>query len=431
MRKILLAVILPASLLAADVTMFRGDVTHSGNFPGTSTPDLSKVKWKVKTGGKVISSPAIVAGTAYVGSSDSQLYAIDISDGTVRWKFPTEGPVNSSPLVAGGLVYFNSVDGNFYAVDTATGKAAWKFQTEGERRFSAPGIHGITPKKEVMPDPFDVYLSSPAMLNGTIYFGSGDHNVYALDGETGTLKWKFTTGNVVHASPAVADGVLYIGSWDRNFYALDAASGKLLWKFETGDDTDTYNQVGIASSAAVADGRVYFGCRDSHFYALDAKTGKPKWAFDNKPGWVIASPAVHDGAVYFPTSVGKSFKALDAATGKVIFSYTNRDISFSSPAIVNGVAYYGTTDGWLHAIDIKTGKMLHEFETEGSKLNSPQYMDKDGKRDERKLYPDFTLDGIMVALNRTHSMGSVLSSPVIVDGVVYFGSTDGYLYALM
>jgi outer membrane protein assembly factor BamB len=46
------------------------------------------------------------------------------------------------------------------------------------------------------------------------------------------------------------------------------------------------------------------------------------------------------------------------------------------------------------------------------------------------LYPDSTLDGIMVGLDRMYSLGSVLSSPVIVNGVVYFGSTDGYLYAV-
>src|SRR6185312_11658483 len=143
-----------------------------------------------------------------------------------------------------------------------------------ERRFSAPGIHGAIPRTETMPDPYDVFLSSPAVVGGTVYFGSGDHNVYAVDAAAGTLKWKVATGNVVHASPAVADGVLYIGSWDRNLYAIDAEQGVILWKFQTGDDTEIYNQVGIAGSAAVSGGTVFFGCRDGHFYAVDAKTGQ-------------------------------------------------------------------------------------------------------------------------------------------------------------
>ena len=88
-----------------------------------------------------------------------------------------------------------------------------------------------------MPDPFDVFLSSPAIANGIVYVGSGDQHVYALDAATGALRWSFATGDVVHASPAIADGVVYVGSWDRNVYALDAATGRERWKYTTGNDT--------------------------------------------------------------------------------------------------------------------------------------------------------------------------------------------------
>src|SRR5580765_3346888 len=74
--------------------------------------------------------------------------------------------------------------------------------------------------------PVDTFLSSPVVANGVVYFGSGDGNLYALDAATGDLRWKFKTGDVVHASPALADGVLFFGSWDSYFYAVDAATGK-------------------------------------------------------------------------------------------------------------------------------------------------------------------------------------------------------------
>lgn len=105
-----------------------------------------------------------------------------------------------------------------------------------------------------MPDPFDVYLSSPMIFESAVYFGSSDGNVYAVDANTGNLKWKFKTGDVVHATPAIANGTVYVGSWDSNFYALDAATGKEKWRFKTGEDPDIHNQVGIQSSAAVMDG---------------------------------------------------------------------------------------------------------------------------------------------------------------------------------
>ena len=323
-----------------------------------------------------------------------------------------------------------SADGYLYALRAADGTLQWRFATRGERRFTAPGIRGAVPRTETMPDPFDVFLSSPVVVDGSVYFGSGDHRVYALDAASGELRWSFATGNVVHASPAVADGVVYIGTRDRNLYALDAATGALRWKFETGDDTDICNQVGIAGSAAIASGTIFVGCRDGHFYALDARTGAKKWAHDNHKGWVIASPAVDRGMAYFPTSDGERFKALDAATGVAVYDFGNKAVSFSSPAMARDTIFYGTSDGWLHAIDAATGRTKAEFQTDGSKANAVRYIDAGGRIDYATLDSDNTLDGVIVALDRMYSLGPVLSSSVVVDNVVYFGNTDGNVYAL-
>lgn len=415
---------------ASDPAMFRGGPEHLGIYESKAQPTLSSVAWKFKSGGKVISSPTVDVNTVYFGSTDHKLYAVNRADGTLKWSFDTYGAVNSSPAIDNGLVMFGSIDGRFYAVDAATGKQRWIFKTAGESRFTAPGIHGAIPRTEMMADPFDVFLSSPTVSGGVVYFGSGDHNVYALDIATGALKWKFATGNVVHASPAIVNNVLYIGSWDRNMYALNASSGTMLWKYQTGDDTLIHNQVGIASSAAVSNGIVFFGCRDGHFYALGAKTGVKRWDIDNKMGWVIASPAVANGVVYFPTSDGQRFKAVDAATGQVKFNVAMKTISFSSPAIVNNTLYFGTSDGWLHAMDMASGAVSAEFQTDGSKKNSPLYVDAKGGLNSNALYDDFTLDGMVVGMERMESLGSILSSPTVADGVVYVGSTDGNLYAL-
>jgi len=410
--------------------MFRGGSEHLGVYQSSTNPLLRTVAWKVKTGGRVVSSAVVIGESVYFGSSDGNLYAVNRRDGTVRWKFATQGAVNSSPAFADGVVFAGSVDGRFYAVDATTGKQKWVFKTAGERRFTAPGIHGGTPRTEMMADPFDMFLSSPAIAGGVVYVGSGDHNVYALDAETGAARWTFVTGNVVHASPAVSNGVVYVGSWDRNMYAIEASTGKEVWRFQTGNDTTIYNQIGIASSAAVSGGVVYFGCRDGHFYAVDAKTGAKRWSHDNKGGWVIASPAVKDGVVYFPTADGMRFKALDVATGALKFSIENKAISFSSPAIVNEVIYFGSSDGWLHAMDLATGGAKADFQSDGSKENAAKYVDEKGRMKSSALYPDFTLDGMIIGVHRMFTLGSFLSSPVVVDGVLYAGSTDGNLYAV-
>src|SRR5579863_783265 len=113
--------------------------------------------------------------------------------------------------------------------------------------------------------------SSPAVVNGVVYVGSDDYNVYALNASTGAKLWSFATGYYIYSSPAVVDGVVYVGSFDHNLYALNASTGAKLWSYGTG---------GVVYSApAVANGVVYVGSEDGNMYALNAKTGAELWSF--------------------------------------------------------------------------------------------------------------------------------------------------------
>lgn len=420
------------SSFGQDAAMFRGDLAHSGVYKAQGVPRFSQVKWKFHTDGQVISSPAVANGMVFVGSTGGNLYAVDLASGAQKWKLFTGVRVTSSPAVENGVVYFGSYSGRFYAVDAATGKLKWKFQTEGERRFAGKHLHGSEPAAETMPDPFDFYLSSPALWDGAVYFGGGDGNVYALDAASGNLKWKFHTGDVVHASPAFADGTLFIGSWDSYFYALDAASGKEKWRFKTGEDHNIYNQVGIQSSATVMDGIVYFGCRDSNLYALDARSGEKKWAFNNKGSWVITSPAVRDGKVYFATSDTGTVYALDARAGTQIFSLKFGGWPlFSSPALAGGMLYIGSHQGKLIAIDLASQKTAWTFETDASRQNGPALTKPDGTPKYEAAFADNFYDSMVVGVQKMMSVGAILSSPVVAENVIYVGSTDGFLYALI
>ena len=428
---LLLFLLAVASPVFPQDAMFRGNPEHTGVYGAAGVPKFTGVKWQFHTKGQVLSSPAIAGDSLYIGSSDHCVYALDLATGGQKWKFKTEGRVTSSPAVSAGIVHFGSYDGNFYAVDAATGQLKWKFQTGGERRFAGKHLHGAEPASETMPDPFDFYLSSPAVWKGEVYFGSGD-TVYALDTTTGNLKWKFKTGDVVHASPAISGGVMFVGSWDSYFYALDAGSGKELWRFKTGDDPVIHNQVGIQSSAAVADGVVYFGCRDSKFYAVDAATGKERWSYSNKGSWVISSPAVLDGKIYFGTSDTGLLHALDSKSGAPIFSLDFKHWPlFSSPAIAGDTLYIGSHQGRLNAVDLKAQKVAWIFETENSKKNGPTFTKPDGVPNYEAAFFDFFYDDMVSGVQKMLSVGAILSSPVAAGNTVYVGSTDGNVYALM
>jgi outer membrane protein assembly factor BamB len=429
-RFVVAALAICAQMFGQDAPMFRSDPRHSGIYAGEGLPKLQGIKWKFHTDEEVVSSPAIVSGIVYVGSNDGNMYAVDQEKGSLRWKFKTGARVPSSPAVADGVVYFGSYDGYFYAVDAATGTLKWKFKNAGERRYAAKHLHGSLPTDEIMPDPFDVYLSSPSVWKGAVYFGSGDGNIYALDANSGALKWRFQTGDVVHASPAVENGKLYAGSWDSYFYALDAASGKELWRFKSGEDADIHNQVGIQSSATVADGVVYFGCRDSNFYAVDADTGKQRWKFPNHGSWVITSPVVQDGKVYMATSDTALFHVLDAQTGASIYSLKFQWPIFGSPAIAGTTLYLVEQNGKMSAIDLLTRKVAWSFQSDASRQNLQGLSKPDGSPDYAATFRSNFYDEMIVGISKLHTVGTMLSSPVVSGNVVYVGSADGNLYAL-
>jgi len=247
------------------------------------------------------------------------------------WSYTTNSVVRSSPAVINGVVYIGSYDGNVYALNAETGAKLWSYATG------------------------NLYLdSSPAVANGVVYVSSG--NVYALNASTGALLWSYTTGGgssstgallwsyttgglYLDSSPAVANGVVYVGSEAGNVYALNASTGALLWSKEASAE----------SSPAVANEVVYVGSGRGGVYALNASTGALLWSYTTGGG--PSSPAVANGLVY--VGGGDNMYALNASTGALLFSYPTGGEVWSSPAVVNGVVYIGSENDNVYAFGLK------------------------------------------------------------------------------
>ena len=178
--------------IGADGTIYIG--THDGKMNAVAG-DFSAVKWSVVVGGDA-SATLAPDGTVYAGSSDGKLYALD-ANGAVKWSVATGGPIAGPPAISGDeqTIYVASADGKLYAIDTA-GKTRWTYAAGGP-------IKG-----------------TPAVLGGTVYVGSDDKKLHAVQSDTGTVKWAYPTLGAV-ASPVVGkDGIVYAGSTDGHLYAL-------------------------------------------------------------------------------------------------------------------------------------------------------------------------------------------------------------------
>ena len=154
-------------------------------------------------------------------------------------------------------------------------------------------------------------IGSAAAVQGVIYFGSTDGNLYAIDSESGKQKWKFQAKSRVPSSPAVSNGTVYFTAYDGNLYAVDASTGGLKWKFRrVENDGSGGTCMGcshlprpcrIHSTASLVAGGLewsgLFGSGDGNVYSLNAEYGAVSWKF--KTGDVVhASPALADGTVF-------------------------------------------------------------------------------------------------------------------------------------
>ncbi|HSD07493.1 PQQ-binding-like beta-propeller repeat protein [Flavobacterium sp.] len=403
-------------------------------FKGEKYNPLGSVKWVFKTKGKIFSSPIVYQGIVYIGSEDGFLYAIQEKMGKKLWKFQTGGAVHSSPTVYKNTVYFGSFDGYYYAVDSKKGSLKWKFKTGGEHWSGEVSFLGLKPYDRYMDDLWDFFLSSPVVnpdaKDPSVFFGSSDGNVYALNANTGKLKWKFAANGSIHCSPALYKKTLYVGSWDANLYAIDIKTGKQRWKFETGNKVGFK---GIESSVAVANDMVYFGARDPFLFAVNAETGKLVWKYDAAYSWIISSPVVSNGVIYFGTSDTFWLVGIDAKTGKQLFVFQANGYVYSSPAIMGDTAYFGDFTGNFFAINTKSlGKEPSVFSTESRKKMAAEILKDNvldfsyaGKGADLSFY-----ETNQTVMNQFYKLGSIVSSPFIANNTVYFGSADGNCYAI-
>jgi len=89
--------------------------------------------------------------------------------------------------------------------------------------------------------------------------------------------------------------------------------------------------------------------------------------------------------------------------------------------------YFGTFDGWVYGLSPENGEVKWEFQTEMSKKNSATIFDEDGSfKDGFQLYGEDYLE----SEKKIHDLGSILGTPLISEGIIYFGSSDGKIYAV-
>lgn len=154
-------------------------------------------------------------GQLLVPSYDHNLYILDAATGAQKWVFSgSKNRLIASPLVIGNMAYQPSTDSFIYAIDLTKQQLVWKQETG---------------------DPIWTEPADNAGCN-CIFVASMDHFVYSFDAAVGTQLWKSDLGAAIVGTPAVSsDGKLFVGTFGKQMVALNAANGSILWRFDTQD----------------------------------------------------------------------------------------------------------------------------------------------------------------------------------------------------
>jgi len=381
--------VLDNGLMDSAWPMQSHDNRHTGRSPYSTQNNLGTEKWRFisddpKTGGPITGGIAIAEdGTLYFGNTHADLYALN-HDGTFKWKYHTGGPIRSTPAIAeDGTIYIGSWDKKLYAI-SPDGSLKWKFSV-GDGIDGAPviakdgtiyvttlgsGLYAVNPNGTMKWHYNHGYsFSNPAIGDdGTIYYGDFFNAIIYAVNPDGTEKWNVTARLNIRGSASIADdGTVYMEAGGE-LYALNPDNGTVKWK----------TPVGLTNHCPAIDknGIIYIGegsGRLDQFYAIYPDNGTIKWSFDpgNDSGFWGSSAAVSDdGTIYignsieYPNVKGGEIIALNSDDGSVRWRklITSLGLVESSPCIgADGTVYIGScqtrdidenyveTYGYVHA----------------------------------------------------------------------------------
>jgi len=427
-------------------TAQRNMVSTMRNLP--SSWDIkagNNIRWRAELGSTSYGNPVVAGGKVYVGTNNSSprnpeiqgdkgiLMCFRETDGRFLWQavtdkldsgkdndWPEQG-VCSSPAVVGNRLYYVTNRGELVCLDTEgflDGKNDGPFQGENYR---SPADGDIIWKLDMMK-------------------------------ELGVLQH-----NMANSSPVVSGELVFVETSNGHdeghekvpapqapsFLAVNKDTGKVVWQDNSPGDRILHGQW---SSPALGEVngvlQAFFPGGDGWLYGFDARTGERIWKFDLNPKnavWPktrndgIATPVFHDGRVYLAVGqdpengegVGHFYSIDPAGRGDItesgrVWHYEKIRRSISSAAVADGLVYISDFSGFLHCLDVASGKPYWTFDVLAAVWGSPLVADG-------KVYLGDE-DGDVIVLQAGKELkkiaemnmgSSVYSTPVPANGVLY------------
>ncbi len=354
----------------------------------------------------------------------AEVQKIEALDAVQAWR--TAAGFHISPLTPierhdDGTQYFSTLNGDLYCINPAEKRMLWKYDADGaviyppavteDKVFVVTShlrldVSHTSYSGDVVADAIVDLFGARTQTQMTVNRG----RIHALDRRTGQFKWDFDSK--LMGTPVVSGGKLYYGGLGA-YGAIDCANGTKVWSKEDSKNKRKANwyciqvmsndvlfgvivPVKLVGKGTRGDGLRFESDGDIKAVAIKPSSGEIVWQTKLTESRGLKQPLAtlvlrdeSDQSLY--VVVGQKFFAVDPATGGLRWSFEQNKVPFSERVVVSdGVAFIGSDDHALYALNAKTGQEAWKF---------------------------------------TDAHGPLLA-PTVADGVVYVGSYDTHIYAL-
>lgn len=315
----------------------------------------------------------LLAATCNDDGEPSAIWALDPADGRVHWTYPVRNGIKNVLGYEQGIVVAQDALGYVYALDAESGHLRWEVYLPLDSAFFRYLSEGL------------------AVRDGVVYAGCGEA-LCALRLDDGSLIWKSADWRRRIASCqrwTIHDGVLISGIQWGVLFGSDIRTGEILW--EHTDDCLRFRSTASAEDPYENKETFYIPSRDT-LHRIHARTGEilEKWTYPDYNFEVAASPLITENRILL-ASANKGVLAVDKGTGQECWRflpetalvctspYTRQPAATVEGGFVRHGAFctFGASDGYLYTLELESGRPAERHQI-GAPLLAAPALSKEG-----------------------------------------------------
>lgn len=302
----------------------------------TAPTTRDRMDWEVDLGIKVSGRPLVDANNLYIINENGGIVRVNKlnpQDKTNLFTVPDGSKIDSTSVMDDNTIYVDCMNGKVYAVDKESGAIKWN------KDFTT-----VTMKQEII------------LVNGNLYIAGTNKVLYKVDAATGNVVWQYAADGVFYCSPLYYQNKIFIGNDDTNLYCINDSDGSLEWATSFGERIFSTKPAGYQDLVLVLSkpwGKVV---------AVNVNSGDEVWQYDvADPLHTI--PIIGDKA-FFGNKDGNII-CINAASGSENWKVSIEGATY--PRITTDGTFLYVTGGsnMLNTLDPNTGDIVWSFEGDG------------------------------------------------------------------